>query len=305
MRLVFNGKLDGRYEAMMFSFMMLAPLLVGMVAVYVAERKVRHGWGHHLGVGALANVVFTVGTLAIGLEGLICVIIALPMFATIGAFGGLLMGAICRYLKRPRQTLYGFALLPLALGAIENPNPEGRLERIERRILIAAPPAEVWRQLMTADAIRADEVDSAWTYRIGVPKPLAGVVRETPTGLVREVTMGKGIHFQQMSTDWQPQRYVNWRYHFDADSVPAGALDDHVRIGGKYFDLLDTAYTLTPRAGGTELSMTLDYRVSTAFDWYAAPLGRWLLGGQSETLLAFYRRRAEARHRPAVHPAAG
>lgn len=304
LRLLFDGRLDGRYETMMLSFVLLAPLLVGMVAVYVAERRVRRNWGTYAGVGAMANLIFVGGTLVTSLEGAICVILVLPVFVVIGSFGGLLMGAIYRYLKRPRQTLYGFLLLPLVLGAIENPHPDGRIERIERRILIAAPPAEVWRQLMTADAIRPDEVDAAWTYRIGVPKPLAGVVRQTPTGLVREVRMGKGIHFQQMSTDWQPQRYVHWQYHFDADSVPAGALDDHVRIGGQYFDLLDTAYTLTPRAGGTELAMSLDYRVSTAFDWYAAPLGRWLLGGQSETLLSFYRRRAEARHRPAAPPPA-
>lgn len=305
MRLVFSAKAGDPYTTMLVSFLLLAPLIVGMVAVYVVERQERKHAGYHFGMGVLANVFFVTGTLVMGLEGAICAIFAAPLFAIIGGIGGVFMGLICRYLKRPGPTLYGIALLPLVLGAIENPHPEGRIERIERRVLIAAPPAEVWRQLMTADAIRPDEVDAAWTYRIGVPKPLAGVVRQTPTGLVREVRMGKGIHFQQMSTDWQPQRYVHWQYHFDADSVPAGALDDHVRIGGQYFDLLDTAYTLTPRAGGTELAMSLDYRVSTAFDWYAAPLGRWLLGGQSETLLSFYRRRAEARHRPAAPPPTG
>lgn len=305
LRLIFSADAGNPYTPMLISFLLLAPFLVGMVAVYVVERQTRKGWGFHFGMGALANVFFVAGTLVMGLEGAICAIVALPLFAIIGAFGGLCMGLICRLTRWPSHSLYGVALLPLVLGAVESPHPQGRIERIERRVFIAAAPETVWRQLMTADAIRPDEVDSAWTYRIGVPKPLAGIVRETPTGLVRDVRMGKGIHFQQMSTDWQPQRYVNWRYHFDADSVPAGALDDHVRIGGEYFDLLDTRYTLTPRDGGTELAMSLDYRVSTAFDWYAAPLGRWLLGGQSETLLSFYRRRAEAGHRPAGAPPTG
>lgn len=305
LRMIFSADAGEPYATMLISFLLFAPFLVGMVAAYVVERQARKGLGFHFGMGALANVLFVIGSLAVGLEGAICVVIAAPIFAIIGGFGGLCMGLICRLTKWPSNSLYGVALLPLMLGAVENPHPQGRIERIERQIFIAAPPVEVWRQLMTADAIRADEVDAAWTYRIGVPKPLAGIVRETPIGLVRDVHMGKGIHFQQMSTDWQPQRYVNWQYHFDADSVPAGALDDHVRIGGEYFDLLDTRYTLTPRDGGTELAMSLDYRVSTAFDWYAAPLSRWLLGGQSETLLSFYQRRAEARHRPRPAPPAG
>ncbi|MEG3792421.1 hypothetical protein V1318_20060 [Lysobacter sp. CCNWLW3] len=305
MRLVFSAKAGEPYATMLASFLLLTPLIVGMVAVYVVERQERKHAGYHFGMGVLVNVFYLAGTLVMGLEGAICAIFVSPLFAILGGIGGVLMGLILRYLKRPRSTLYGIALLPLLLGAVEDPHPQGRLERIERQVFIAAPAEEVWRQLMTADAIRPDEVDAAWTYRIGVPKPLAGIVRETPTGLVRDVRMGKGIHFQQVSSDWQPQRYVNWRYLFDADSVPAGALDDHVRIGGEYFDLLGTAYTLTPRDGGTELAMSLDYRVSTAFDWYAAPLGRWLLAGQSETLLSFYRRRAEAGHRPAGTPPAG
>jgi hypothetical protein len=70
-------------------------------------------------------------------------------------------------------------------------------------------------------------------------------------------------------------------------------LDDHVRIGGHYFDLVDTSYELVPRGAGTELSIRMRYRVSTQFNWYAEPIARWLVGNFEETILAFYKRRGE------------
>ncbi|RDZ27752.1 SRPBCC domain-containing protein [Lysobacter silvisoli] len=294
LRWVFSAKAGEAYATMLVSFVLLAPLVVGMVAAYVAQRRGPQHWAMHFGLGVLANVFFIIGTMVMGWEGAICAILASPIFTLIGGAGGLLMSAIFRFTARPKPPLYGFLALPLVLGALENPQPQGRIEQVERTVAVAATPQAVWQQLMRADAIRPDEVDAAWSYRIGVPKPLSGLVHEDARGLVREVRMGKGIHFRQLSTDWQPQRYVRWQYAFDEDSVPPGALDDHVRIGGEYFDLRDTTYTLIPREGGTELKVSMSYRVSTGFDWYAAPLARWLLGNQCQVLLDFYRHRAEA-----------
>lgn len=141
--------------------------------------------------------------------------------------------------------------------------------------------------------IRPEEVGHAWMYRIGVPLPVAGVTQATPAGFVRKVSMGKSIHFEQVATEWQEERFVRWRYRFDKDSFPPNALDDHVTIGGHYFDLLDTAYTLTPTAAGsTGLRISMHYRVSTRFNGYADGVARLLIGNFEEVILEFYRRRA-------------
>jgi uncharacterized protein (DUF1684 family) len=76
--------------------------------------------------------------------------------------------------------------------------------------------------------------------------------------------------------------------------VPKGALDDHVTIGGKHFDLLDTAYRLTPvNAHQTQLAISVHYRVSTDLNWYS---GRWadeLIGDFAHVILDFYKVRSE------------
>jgi len=294
-RLVFSGGSGQPYAPMLAAFVYLAPFVVGMVTVYVAERSHRRSWGYYAWASALANALFVVGSLVILIEGIICAILIVPLFAAFGALGGLLMGMICRFTNWPRSTLGCFAALPLLLGALGG-DPGTRvhaLESVKQQVLVRAAPAEVWRHLMDADGIAPAEVETAWMYRIGVPMPLAGVTEETPEGLVRDVRMGKGIHFSQVSTDWEPGRRVQWQYRFGPDSVPPGALDDHVRIGGHYFDLVGTTYTLIPQGGATVLEIDMQYRVSTDFDWYAKPLARWLIGDFSEVILDFYRQRSE------------
>ena len=78
---------------------------------------------------------------------------------------------------------------------------------------------------------------------------------------------------------------MRWTYRFAEDSFPAGALDDHVKVGGAYFDLRDTSYTLTPEEGGTRLHIRVSYRISTDFDAYANWVAQRLLGNFSEVIL--------------------
>jgi hypothetical protein len=305
LRLVFWNRPGEPYETMLASFVFLAPAIVGMVTVYVAERSARRSWGYYAGASAMANLFFVVGSLMIMIEGWICALLIVPLFMVLGMVGGLVMGAICRMTKWPKHALGSFALLPLVLGAVEPSDwaPDHR-EAVVRSVFVAAPPDAVWHEIWNVRDVRPAEVAGGWIYRIGVPMPLAGVTRSTPEGFVRDVTMGKAIHFEQRVSEHEKDRFVDYRYRFAADSFPPGALDDHVTIGGPYFDLYTTRYALDPEPGGTRLTVRMEYRVSTKFNWYAAPLARWLIGDTEETLLELYRARAETSVATSVAPTA-
>jgi hypothetical protein len=216
----------------------------------------------------------------------------------LGAAGGLAMGIVCRLTHWPRQVLHGFAALPLALGILSSqaPTPDA-YGIVERSVQVHAPVAAVWRQLHDMRDIRADEVGHALAYRIGVPLPLSGVTRETPEGRVRESRWQKNVHFEELIQEWEEARHVRWTYRFSPDSFPRGALDDHVVIGGHYFDLIDTAYTLVPQGESTQLQIRVRYRISTQFNFYAEWVAQALLGDFSETVLGLYRSRSEAAER--------
>lgn len=292
-RLIFSGAPGHPFDAMLVSFVVLGPLLVGVVTVYVAERIARRSWPYYFWAGAGANVLFIVGTFVIVIEGAICALAALPLFVIIGGLSGILMGAICRWTRRPRRAVYSFALLPLLLGSLEQKVPlPAATQVVTRSTTIAASPDKVWAQLV-APVVGPTQMQDAWLYRIGVPPTQSAITQELPHEVVRRFRMGKGIHFEQVAADWQPGKRVRWQYRFSPDSFPPRALDDHVRIGGEYFDLIAAEFSLEAVPTGTVLRMAMSYRVSTHFNWYAQPLAALLIGDFEQRALSFYKARTE------------
>ena len=222
MRLVFSGDPGNAYSAMLESFIIGSPLLVGLVTVYVAERTERRTWKYYFLAPVVASSAYVLATLAIMIEGLICAIIIVPMFAILAGLAGLVMGAICRATNWPRGAMVScVALLPLVAGSFEHRlPPEQRIRAQDREVYIAAPPEKVWRELVDTRHIARDEVDSAWMYRIGVPVPEAGAGEFRDGEHLRHITMGKGIHFDQVATEWLPNQRVSWSYRF---AVTAGS----------------------------------------------------------------------------------
>jgi hypothetical protein len=291
---VFAGSAGSRFSAMGTGFIWLAPMAMGALTVYLAEKQQRRSFTYYWFAPMAATALMVLGSMLIMIEGLICAILIVPVLSVMGGLGGLLMGLVCRLTNWPRATLHSLMALPL-LVALAGPGGAGpqRLGMVERSVLIQSNPAQVWTLINHVPDIRTEEVQDAWTYRIGVPRPLSGTTVTEGVQRVRKVVWDKGVHFDEVITDWEPQRHLRWTYRFAPDSVPAGALDDHVRLGGTYFDLRDTAYTLTQEGQAVRLHLRISYRLSTDFNAYANWLAQNLIGDFAETVLTLYQRRAE------------
>ncbi len=293
LRLSFSGGPGEAFTAMSIGLLFASPFAVGAFTVYVAERQSRRSWAYYAGTGALANVFYVAGTLLALIEGIVCAVIVLPLFMAIGCLGGLAMGAACRLTRKRGGPLACVTVLPFFVGVLESPGGvPTQIATIERTVVIAAPPQALWRAIVNVPEIDANDVPSTWLYRMGLPPPLAGVQRETEEGPMRRVTMGHGIYFDEIVEEARQPEYLRWRFRFYDDSFPAGMLDEHVAIGGHYFDFIDTAYRLEAVGSGTRITMTLRYRLTTPFNWYAAPFAQWLLGDLLASNLSFYRVRA-------------
>lgn len=294
LRLMFSGRGGSPWSAMAGAFVFVAPVVVGMVTVYLAERERRRDWAYYFYAPFMATSLFVAGTLLLFIEGWICAIVIIPMFAVLGGLGGLAMGLVCRRTNWPRRTLYCFAVLPLLLATFGSAIPTPmRVGTIQRSVLVHAPSSVVWQQINNIQDIQPAEMADAWALRIGVPMPISGTTRQTPDGLVRESRWGKHVHFDELIQDWQPGHYVRWTYRFAPDSFPRDALDDHVVIGGHYFDVIDTSFTLVPDGDATRVSTQVHYRISTQFNFYANWVARLLLGNLSEVGLRLYKLRSE------------
>jgi Polyketide cyclase / dehydrase and lipid transport len=284
-------------------FIFMTPILVGVITVYVAETIERRSWFYYFWAPFVANVFFILGTLAINVEGLICAIVILPMFALIGAMGGLAMGVVCRITHWPKQTVYALAMLPIALVLAGDHIPTPTVYRhIERSIVVHAPPAVVWENLNRAINIQQRDFSETWAAKIGVPMPESGTTEMTQHGRMRKMAWGKGVRFTGEFTDWQPERYMRWNYRFAPDSFPAHSLDDHVQIGGHYFDLRSSSYRLTPMTEGTRLDIDTEFRITTQFNFYADAVANLMLEDMLDALLIFFQRRSELASKQLITP---
>jgi len=299
LRLLFSGHAGSSWSAMAGGFIYFAPVAIGATTVYLAERQRRRSWAYYFYAPFLATALFVAGTLAIMIEGIICAIVIVPMFAVMGGIGGFVMGIVCRVTNWPQPAVYSLGAIPLMLGLLGNaiPTPDNH-GSIQRSMRVAASPEVVWKHLNAATDIRPAEVGEAWAFRIGAPMPISGVTRDGKNGEhLRATTWGRNVHFDEVvdKRDWQPQRRIRWTYRFTPDSFPPGSLDDHVMIGGQYFDLLDTTYTLEPQGRETVVTVKVNYRISTQFNLYADWVAQWLLGDFGDVILRFYKTRSEAR----------
>ena len=301
MRLLFGlpmFSVPGSYVAsgpMMATFVVLVPVLVGVFTVHAVRHRPPSLLFALFGPW-VPTIAFAIGTGLVMIEGSICIVMALPIFCIVSSFGGLLCWIILKFTDVPRGGMNALLVLPLLLAWPESQWPlEDALVRSEAAVHVAAPPEVVWGLINHATAIQPAEMSAGLAYRIGLPYPVEAITHESASGRVRKLRWAGGVAFDEPITAWDENRYIAWRYDFDAKSFPPGTLDEHVLIGGNYFDLVDTSYRLVPENGGTRLEIVVDYRVSTHFNWYAAAVGRLLVDDASRTILRFYQRRAEGR----------
>src|SRR5688572_29918510 len=147
LRVAFSGEPGRPFAAMMAAFIYFSPILVGTVTVYVAERTERRTWKYYFWAPFFANCLYVLGTMLIMIEGLICAVIIVPLFAALGGIGGLAMGAICRLTNWPKPTVYSLAVLPFLVAFVEDGvEYEVRTGAVERAAMINAPPDVVWKQ---------------------------------------------------------------------------------------------------------------------------------------------------------------
>ena len=287
---------------MLASFVMLVPLLIGASTVY-ALRTQRIGFGKAIVAPWIPLLIFVAGTAVLLWEGSICIAMAAPIFMLMASVGGVAALLLLKMWQPSSGVMYSLALLPFLAAAFEvNAPMPNRLERSSAAIHIDAPSAKIWDLINNATQIQPSEMGEGVAYMIGVPYPIEAVTHEDANGRIRKLLWDKGVSFDEPILAWEENQYIKWSYQFRPDSFPRGALDEHVLIGGKYFDLIDTSYRLTPEEKGTRLEIVVNYRVSTNFNWYAAAWGRLMVDNSAEAILNFYKQRSEQKntqHMPA------
>ena len=292
------GHMEDWFGVMTLAFVSLVPLVLGFLTVRTHPRP---SWLYRLFAPWLPGVAMLAFCLLVGWEGSICILMGLPFVFVFSSLGGILGGW---RLLRGRGASVAMAVLPFAVGPLEHGVPAAdRIRRLETSIDIHAPAPAVWAQVVEVPVIRPEETRPALFTRLGFPRPLHATLDHPGVGGHRYARFERGVLFIETITDWETGRHLRFTIDAQTDSIPPTTLDEHVTIGGRYFDVLTGDYRLEPRPEGTvRLHLASELRLTTHFNLYAQPWVDAIMLSIQRNILEVLRARAE---RGAVGPPHG
>ncbi len=295
-RLAFGGDRLAGYGAMTLAFVVLVPVAVGFLTVALVPEGSQPR-GRVAALPAVTSIACLAFVLCAGVEGIICVVLIAPVFLCFAAVGGLLGGGMRRLARGRRMYASGIAtilLLPYVVAPLEGrlPLPDTR-RVVDTRVVVRADAAAVWRNLVRPTGIRPEENRTRLAHRIGFPRPITATLSHEGMGGRRYAIFERGVMLRETVTEWVPGRRM--AFTIDPANIPARALDEHVTVGGPFFDVIDGRYEIVPLDGGrVELRLVTTHRLSTHFNPYAGFWTDLLMRQIQENLLHIVRTRAEA-----------
>jgi uncharacterized membrane protein YhaH (DUF805 family) len=216
----------------------LISLLVGAAAVYVGTHILKdYGWSLFVGLPfvlpmlsvviygsarevtqrqclrigllwMLAALVLLVGT---AFEGLICIVMVLPLAVPVVMLGSMVGYFIVNV--RPRRTgdlgkitLILFALLPTMVGAEHLTAPEPSLFTCVTSVVIDAPPEDIWGNVVSFSDLAPP---NDWLFRSGVAYPIRARIEGTGVGAVRHCEFSTGVFVEPIEV-WDEPRLLRF-----------------------------------------------------------------------------------------------
>ena len=168
------------------SLFLVLPIAAGALGAWVAKSRtaVSAAW-----VGASATAIASLGFFAFGIEGAICILMALPLACPLGALGGFLFF----HLSQKRALANGaamLALLPLGFGTLGfDVTAKPSVFMVKSSVEIAAPPERVWKNVVSFSELPPP---GEWYFKDGVAYPIRAHIDGSGPGAIRYCEFSTG-----------------------------------------------------------------------------------------------------------------
>ena len=196
------------------------PFLTGFVASWFLNAKVTRSGLATVAVSTLTPFLIGVALLSLGREGLICLLMAVPLAIPFSIAGGLVARAILhrrRHMIAPPSFAACVAILPLilAMSAEHVVNSEPPVLSVTTSITIDAPVSIVWRNVVGFPPLAPPQ---EWLFRAGVAYPTSGQIVGSGPGAVRHCHFSTG-EFVEPITVWDENRLLAFNVSSQAPAM--------------------------------------------------------------------------------------
>ena len=283
------------FSVMSVTFLFLLPTIVGALTVYLSSTEKAKSIAYRIFTPWIPVFLFLIITLALAIEGWACWLMILPIFLIAASIGGLLGGYLKIRKRNDRLNISLLVLLPLLIGPIES-----MIETIPGTykaytyIDINAPAEKIWDNVTRVKEIPIDQDKGYLTRLLGFPRPIKAELDFEGVGAYREAVFTNGLVFHETVTEYKDNEKMVFTIKAYPHEIPSTTLDEHVVIGGDYFDVLNGTYELEKLPNGlNRLHLYSHFKMNTTFNFYAGWWGKWIMKDIQNNILQVEKKRSE------------
>ncbi len=283
------------FSVMSLTFLVCLPTTVGILTIYFSNIDKARKRAYQILMPWIPIFLFFFITLALAIEGWACWMMILPFFLIAASIGGLIGGYF--KLKKSESKVYisVLVLLPLFISPIENwigaiPGTYEAYTFID----IKSPADKIWENVTRVKEIKVEQ-DKGWLTRtLGFPRPVKAELNFEGVGASREAIFTNGLVFHETVLEYIDKKKMVFTIKAYAHEIPSATMDEHVVIGGEYFDVLTGTYELEKLNETTyRLHLYSHFKLTTTFNFYASWWARWIMKDIQNNILQVEKYRAE------------
>ncbi|WP_051416958.1 hypothetical protein [Sediminibacterium salmoneum] len=159
---------------------------------------------------------------------------------------------------------------------------------------IQSSPEKIWSNVTRVKGIATDQ-DKGWlTKLLGFPRPVKAELNYEGVGAYRKAEFTNGLVFHETVTEYEHQKKMVFTIKANPHEIPSTTLDQHVVVGGQFFDVLNGTYELEKlKDGFYRLHLYSFFKMNTTFNFYASWWARWIMQDIQNNILQVEKQRAE------------
>jgi uncharacterized membrane protein YhaH (DUF805 family) len=239
------------------------PFALPMISVIIYGHHSPRRLGECLLLGMLWLLVAYGLLLVLAFEGLICLIMALPLAIPVvllgSAVGYLIQARPLRSRDVSRLLLVLLASLPAMIGAESATRPEAPLFAVRTAVEIEAAPGRVWSHVIHFDSLPPPD---DWAFHTGLAYPIRAEIQGRGVGAVRRCEFSTGPFIEPIEV-WDEPRLL--RFAVTSNPPPMQEWNSFAEIHPPHLDRFLVSqrgeFRLTPLARGrTRLEGTTWYQ---------------------------------------------
>ena len=296
LRLIFGlREFNELFAVMSVTFLFLLPTIMGALTVYLSPTGRVQSLAYRMLIPWVPLSVFLIITLVIAIEGWACWLMILPVFMFTSTVGGLIAGHYKLKNKEKKVRISVLVLLPFLISPLESlVETKPVIYEVPTHIDIKANREKIWDNVTRVAELKNSE-NSGWlTGLLGFPRPLSAELDYEGVGGYRKARFTNGLAFHETVTEYKDNEMMKFIIKANPHEIPSTTLDEHVLIGGTYFDVLSGRYDLERLDEQTyRLHLSSQFQMNTAFNFYAGWWGKIIMKDIQNNILRVEKMRSE------------